>query len=218
MDVSAYLKKYPFLERQHSTMNLKYFGRFTLAQHVTSAYTWVLDDDTMPSKKWIDVCLRTVEAYNAIVSSAGRILIPNVNADGTPGHHPIRQECIGNLDRFNHCPEDTVVDFGCNSWFFRTEWLKYFWGTWPYTFQNGEDIHLSATCNIAAGIRTVVPRQPDVDSSGSMNNDYCIDEHASWKKDGFYDQRVSIMKHFIRERGWKPLRAELLAPALMAHP
>lgn len=205
--VERCLKLYPYVERFHSTYNLKYFGRFSLANHCASEYTWILDDDVIPSHKWIEVCIHTSKKYNAIVSGAGRIILTNNSLKEEPNSYEFSQSHIGdnNPTEINYCSKDTTVDFGCNGWFFRTEWLKYFWKIWPYTFQNGEDIHLSATCKILSGISTVIPFQASVEVCGNLKKSYSYDQYASFIKEGFYTQRINIVKYLIKEFGWKPI-------------
>lgn len=217
IQVADCLEKHPFLERVHSTINLKYFGRFSLAQHATSTYTWILDDDVIPSARWVETCINTSEKHNAIISDVGRVIIPipTYFSGEAPGAVAFKQEYIGDRSasahpRMNHWGEDTVVDFGCHGWFLRTEWLKHFWKIWPSTFENGEDIHLSAACKIFAGVATVVPRQTPPEICGNLRNDYGSDENASWTKAGFYEQRIGVVKHLIQEHGWEPLRIEQL--------
>jgi len=36
------MKKYPFVEAFKATVNLKYYGRYTLAKHAETTYTWIL--------------------------------------------------------------------------------------------------------------------------------------------------------------------------------
>jgi hypothetical protein len=206
--VTECLSKYPAVQYIHSSMNLKYYGRFTLALHPTTRYTWVLDDDIIPSPQWIETCIGACEKYNAIVCSNGRIVPPDDYYPEVPktGNY-LDQYFIGDsktMHAVNACPEDTLVDYGCSSFFFKTEWTKYFWGVWPCTRQTGEDIHLSASCKIMAGISTVIPRQTSAADSGNVNPAFSCDEHASWRKQEFYAQRAAVFRYFIEEKNWVP--------------
>lgn len=207
--ISKLLKKYPFVEVFYSSVNLKYFGRHTLAQYVTTTYTWILDDDIIPSQTWIETCLKICKANNAIVCRSGRIIPPN---DFYPGviksQIYLKQHFVGDskiVDGINICEEDTVVDYGCSSFFFKTEWEKYFWSIWPFTFQNGEDMHLSASCKIREDIPTIVPKQTSVENVGNLKPAYSFDKHASWKKEGFNAERAGVIKYLIEEKGWQPI-------------
>src|SRR5690242_4558816 len=52
-DVSRIIQQYPEVKLIKSPLNLKYFGRFSLAQFVETPYTWILDDDVVPSLNWL---------------------------------------------------------------------------------------------------------------------------------------------------------------------
>lgn len=203
------LKKHPAVHRIHSTLNLKYFGRFSVALHADTRYTWVLDDDIIPSPAWVETCIRTCEMRNAIVCSNGRIIPPGDYApEMVKGDDYLGTYFIGDspsLDLMNLCQEDTIVDFGCSSYFFKTEWLRYFWQIWPHTFQTGEDMHLSASCKILGNVATVVPRQHSARDSGNVTPAYSCDQHASWRKAGFVDKRSYVLKYLVEERNWCPI-------------
>ena len=207
--INKYLKNYPFVETFHSTVNLKYFGRHTLAQHVTTTYTWILDDDIIPSDTWIETCLKTCKNSNAIVCRSGRIIPPN---DFYPGviknQNYLEQYFIGDgitVNGISVCEKDTIVDYGCSSFFFKTVWERCFWSIWPLTFQNGEDIHLSAACKIQKNIPTIVPKQTSIADTGNSKPNYSFDEYASWKKEGFNAERAEVIKYLIEEKGWNPV-------------
>lgn len=207
--IAKCLKKYPFLEHFHATLNLKYFGRHSLAQHLTTTYTWILDDDIIPSKTWIETCIRVCEAKNAIVCSNGRLIPPNDFSPERPkNNHHIDRYFIGDsktTNAINLCDEDTIVDYGCSSFFFKTAWEKHFWSIWPCTLQTGEDMHLSASCKIGKEILTVVPKQTSPENSGNLKPAYSVDEYASWKKTDFIEQRTYVLKYLIEEKNWMPI-------------
>lgn len=209
VNVNDCLKKYPFVDIFNSTVNLKYFGRHSLAIHVKTKYTWILDDDIIPSSTWIKTCLRICDTNNAVVCRSGRIIPPN---DFYPGvikdQHYLKKYFIGedkSEKGFSICTKNTIVDYGCSSFFFKTEWERHFWSIWPSTLQNGEDMHLSATCKIREGIPTIVPKQTSTENSGNLKPAYSFDEYASWKKPGFNEERADVVRYLIKEKGWKPL-------------
>ena len=191
-----------------SDVNLKYFGRFSLAQYCTTGYVWILDDDVIPSACWLETSRRHCDRFDAIISSAGRIIPPR-------SLYPERIRSRTHLMRFfvgdssdratNYCPEHTAVDFGCNSWLFRTDWLRFFWAVYPHTLETGEDLHLSATCSIAAGIKTVVPRQTDTSYCGNLKRAYGFDRLASFRRRDFLAMRAGVIRYLTNEQHWKPL-------------
>ena len=209
MPIPPSLNKLPFIHVFKIPINLKYFGRYSLAQHCPTVYTWILDDDVIPSSTWIEKCESVCEANNAIVCSSGRI-IPNHN------FFPERVESIkylnqnfigdGNLEqRISLCEEDTKVDYGCNSFFFKTYWQKYFWSIWPQIFETGEDIHLSATCHIKEDIVTIVPKQTSCHDSGNLKLEYGRDAQASCRKQDFLMKRSEVLKYLINRQEWTPI-------------
>lgn len=202
------LARYPGISYVHSDLNLKYFGRFSLALHATSRYTWVLDDDIIPADNWVEKCISTCEQYNAIVCSNGRLIPPGDYTPEVSSDASYRMKYfIGDsplLNGFNVCPADTIIDFGCSSYFLRSAWLRHFWAIWPYTFDTGEDMHLSATAKLLGNVRTVVPAQTSPEDTGNRKPAYSCDEHASYKKQGFIQQRTRILKYLIDEKHWSP--------------
>lgn len=207
--VKDVLDDYPQVKYFQSDEDLKYFSRFSIGIHVRSEYTWVLDDDMVPSPTWIETCMRACGQHQAIVASNGRI-IPRDDfypeRVKSPGY--VNRYFVGDsrsVDSVNLCEADTKIDFPCSSYFFRTEWLRHFWAIWPVTFETAEDIHFAASCRILGNIGTVVPRQTSPADSGNTRPSYSLDEFASWKKEGFISTRAEVIRHFIREMGWKPL-------------
>lgn len=203
------LKAYPQIKYFQSDEDLKYFSRFSIGIHVRTEYTWVLDDDIIPSPNWIGKCIQTSQKYNAIVSSNGRI-IPKGD------YYPERIKGSDYADRFfigdsksgnavNLRDEDTVIDFPCSSYFFKTEWLRHFWAIWPVTLETAEDIHFAASCKIGGNIPVVVPKQTSENDTGNLRPSYSLDEHASWKRGGFSETRSDVIRHFIETQGWKPI-------------
>jgi hypothetical protein len=199
-------KQYPFLNILSSTVDLKYFGRFSFAQYVKSKYVYILDDDVIPSKNWLQECKNLCDTKNAIIASAGRIIPENDFYPEKLSNVP--DYFIGDVSRdvpYNYCELETQVDFGCNSWFFKSNWLRDFWRVPPYSFDTGEDIHFSAVCKIASGTPTIVPAQIDEVLNGNLKKWYGHDDMASWKQSDFLPQRAGILQNMIEKNGWKPL-------------
>ncbi len=189
-------------------MNLKYFGRFSIASHVKSEYLWILDDDIIPGRGWLETARSKCEALNAVIGCSGRIIpkgdfFPEKCSNGDPLTYFIG-DCHEDA-KMNYCSEDTMVDYACNSYFFKTAWIGDFWAIWPSTFDSGEDIHLSAALKIRKNIMTIVPRQCSAETSGNLKIDYGRDENASWLKSGFYDIREKVLRNMILVEGWKPI-------------
>lgn len=212
IDVDALQEEYkvifPHLFRIRSDMNLKYFGRFSIAAHVKSEYVWLLDDDVIPGRKWMQLSHEKCSGMNVIIGATGRIIPPDDFLPEMGTHGNIREYFIGDCydsGNANYCPCDKVVDFACNSYFLKSEWIRYFWSVWPFTFDSGEDIHLSASLKLRKNITTVVPAQLCEETSGNLQKEFSRDEHASYLKPGFFKTREGVLRNMIQVLGWKPI-------------
>jgi hypothetical protein len=179
-----------------------------VAVNVKSEFTWVIDDDVIPGKKWLERCCQKCASLNAAISCTGRIIPKGDYSPERGAKMDVSKYFIGdcyNTDKMNYCPEDMVVDYACNSYFFKSEWIKDFWAFWPFTFASGEDMHLSITLKLRRNIDTVVLSQLCVETTGNRNKKYSRDHHSSWRKPDFYDVREAILKNMMDVHGWKPL-------------
>jgi hypothetical protein len=205
--VEKYKRIFPSITCIESQMNLKYFARFSIASFTETEFTWILDDDVIPSSPWLETALKKCREHNALISCTGRIIPPDdfepETSKETPADFFIGDEpaALGH----NTCAKDTLVDFGCNSYFFRSSWIKHFWSIWPSTFRSGEDIHFAAALKIQAGINAIVPEQHSLSDTGNTRKFYGSDEHSSWLKPGFYDTRRDILKYLILGKKWRPI-------------
>lgn len=191
----------------NSTKNLKYFGRFSLAVNVTTDFVWIIDDDVIPGKNWLKKCAEKCVSLNSIISCTGRI-IPKGNFEPERIDETIRKMCfIGDMEFIskNYCENDTKVDYACNSYFFRTAWLKAYWSVWPQTFLSGEDMHLSATCKTILDVDTYVLSQATEQDCGNLHKIYGCDDDATWRTSDFISLRRKILEYHILERNWKPI-------------
>ncbi len=206
--IDKYKNALPYINVLRSEKNLKYFGRFSLAINCTTKFVWLIDDDIIPGRKWLENCTQKCEELNSIIACTGRI-IPKNNFQ--PEKFSLRgsfKHYVGvpkGVKTVNYCEKDTRVDYGCNSYFFQREWLSAYWSVWPATFQTGEDIHLSAACKELLGVNTVVLEQTDEDNNGNLYTPYGSDEVATWKQGNFLSEREKVFRYHILEKGWKPI-------------
>jgi hypothetical protein len=157
---------------------------------------------------WLETCERKCGELNAIITCTGRIIPPNNFRPEEKTEKGYEGIYFGDLipgKDLLFIEKDTVVDYACNSYFFKTEWIKAFWSIWPRTFLSGEDIHLSATCKSKLNIDTVVLKQTDVSDNGNIKRKYGWDRHASWKKNDFIDLREDVITYHTKEIGWAPI-------------
>ncbi|MDR1860421.1 MAG: glycosyltransferase [Bacteroidales bacterium] len=199
---------FPNIVLIHSDKNLRYFGRFSIAINVTTKFAWLLDDDIIPTSGWLERCVARCTALNAVITCTGRIIPPDNYRPEDTELNDSKGIFFGDFLNpfYNTCPDEVVVDYACNSYFFMSEWLKGYWSIWPQTFDSGEDIHLSATAKIRFGAATVVLAQPTREESGNTNKLYGSDLIATWRTGNFLALRENIFKYLIEEHHWKTLR------------
>lgn len=74
-DVESYGIKLKYV---YSSYDFGYFFRFSTAVYAESNYVYIMDDDLVPTKNWLNYIFNICKKRNVIVSSSGRIL-PNNN-------------------------------------------------------------------------------------------------------------------------------------------
>lgn len=191
-----------------SSKNLKFFGRFSVAININTKFIWILDDDIIPGELWLERSCKKCESLNSIISCTGRIIPRNDYQPEKPSNLSLNYfigDVHGHKDDITFCKEQKVVDFACQSYFFKSEWLRIFWSIWPITFLSGEDIHLSATCKQVLNINTTVLKQTNLRNSGSIKKRYGGDEFATFKKNNFLELREKVFRYHIIENNWKPV-------------
>lgn len=182
----------------HNNFNWRYHGRFAAAMLAKTKYVAIFDDDTIPGKEWFETNIRNVETYNAIMGSAGIILNKNAYSEHTRSGWPTKNEIFEEVDLVGH------------SWFFKKEWLKYFWMEEPYTWENGEDIQFSYLCKKYGNIKTYCPPHPanKREIHGSLAGEILgSDSKASYLNYGseFYVQRDKCVQYAVKN-GWQTVR------------
>ena len=137
-----------------SNYNWKFFGRFALGLMAQTKYVAFIDDDVIPGSKWFKNCLTTIrqDKYNGILGGVGA----RFTADDYDN-----KEVIGWLGTLSDTPQE--VDTVGQSWFMKKEHLRYMWYEEPYTYNNGEDMHLSYTTQKYGGVKKFVPPHPKSD-------------------------------------------------------
>jgi glycosyltransferase involved in cell wall biosynthesis len=133
--------------------NFGVWARFSYALNAKGDYVLMLDDDTVPGKRWIENCLNTM------------LLSPGLL--GTRGLQFATKNSYAGYSEFGvYVPNKTIqrVDIVGHAWFFRREWLGAFWGEYANRFPedlSGEDIHFSYALQKVLGLNTFVPPHPE---------------------------------------------------------
>lgn len=168
------------------------YARFTLPLLLESEFTWIVDDDMIPGPEYLKNALRCYERYQALIGGGGSIL---ESADFSE---------VRKVVFYRGIAADTEVDIACNSYFFPTRWIQHFWSWPPLRFDNGEDIHLSASLALA-GIRTFVPQQEDEFRAANIRTGYGKDSEALWRRADHFEIRREQCRKWVSERQWRPM-------------
>jgi glycosyltransferase involved in cell wall biosynthesis len=185
-----------------SNYNFGVWARFAYALNSKSEYICVFDDDTIPGNRWLENCLNTIETHDGLLGTVG------LRYQSTTGYYP-------HTSHGWRGPSDSVteVDIVGHAWFFRRDWLSYFWRELPDingSFIIGEDIHFSHMLQKYGNIGTFVPPHPSADTSlwGSLP-EYAskigTDEFAlSYNNTNVTDMNTAYLKAI--QNGFKPLK------------
>lgn len=191
-----------------SNTNYGVWGRFTAALNANTKYVCVIDDDTIPGKKWIENCLTTMQTNRGVLSTRGVI------ADQK---HDLQYPLPHSYKAVGWCnPNETVtrVDMGCHSWFFEKGWLRAFWSEMPETMpmRYGEDMHLSYSVKKHLGLNTYVPPHPigDRELWGSMPDTGLAygEEAVAASFDNAANMGMHKYWNFIRSNGYEIIAEE----------
>jgi len=183
------------------------WGRFIASLNAKTKYVCVIDDDTIPGKKWLENCFNTLKTHNGILSTRGALMNKGFDLRyPAPDSYKAIGWCSAN-------EEVTRVDMGCHSWFFEKNWLRAFFAEMPDTLpmRYGEDTHLSYAVKKHFGINTYVPPHPknDMDLWGSMP-DTAIkygEEPVAISMDYYANVGMNRYWNFVRQAG-HPIAAE----------
>jgi len=189
---SIILPKY--IKHIKSSYNFGVWTRFSLALNCKSDYICIFDDDTIPGNNWLKNCLNTIKKKNGLLGARGvRFASDN-------------EYIVGEEYGWNN-PNNNIkeVDIVGHSWFFKREWLSYFWREIPEIASSiyvGEDIHFSYILQKYLNINTYVPPHPKDDKSlwGSEPNSAIkigTDQHAISYDKKRLDEMDKTLKYYV---------------------
>ena len=191
--------------------NFGVWARFYFAMNARNQYVVVFDDDTIPGKRWLENCMKTMETNEGLLGTVGLIYPQPKPPHESSYFEPYVRVGWPNKGNNN---EPVQVDFVGHSWFFKKEWLSYLVRELPNPEYNicGEDMHFSYMLQKYANIPTFVPPHPidDKELWGSLKgNKYGADENSIWESnqkgvDGT-PSKYLMNRHFREQRlkGWK---------------
>lgn len=183
-----------------SSWNTKFWGRFMISLLINTKYVALFDDDILPSNKWFDNCINSINKQEGLYGGSGVRLIKDFyNPNSKVGWNGLHSDKIEEVDLVGH------------AWFFKQEWSKYLWYEKPYSWDNGEDIMFSYLLQKHGNIKTFVPPHPE-NNKELWCTDYKFafesgnDDNASFKKTNHYNLRNEIVKHCINN-GWNTIKS-----------
>jgi glycosyltransferase involved in cell wall biosynthesis len=187
-----------------NTINNKgVWERFNTAKQAKGDFVCIMDDDTIPGVDWLQNCYNSFQVKEGVYGTCGYLFNSN-------------KQYENNYERIGWCNpigKITQVDYVVHNWFFKKEWLKFFWKVDNVPHNYGEDMNLSFQLQ-KEGINTYVPPHPlDIQSLwGSLKGiEYGDDENSLWvsnpnnfknKMYGYFDKQIN--------EGWKLLNKETL--------
>ena len=131
-----YNLEYPaIIYRNESNHFNSLYGRFYNSLHVTSPYVFVVDDDIMPGKRYLERCIEFSQKNN------DRVVVCTYGVNFKEGETEYNVSSRYNPDVFLSKP--TQVHMGGQGWFMKTELLKHFLYQPPIDLSTGEDLHFS---------------------------------------------------------------------------
>lgn len=178
----------------YSNTNFKFHARFAYGLLAKSEYVAFFDDDTIPGKEWFKNCLDTMGSNDYILGTSGvRLESEFYDPHSKFGWNGNKNDKLEFVDLVGH------------AWFLKRSTLKYLWQEYPISWENGEDIQLSAFAYMLGGIQTAVPPHPmnSKDMWGSISGlEKGNDKNASHWKSNHASLRNEICKT-LSDRGYK---------------
>ncbi len=188
--------------------NLGPWFRFTAALEAPSKYVCVLDDDTLPGPRWLEMAIARLEAAEQ-EPEIGTLCIA-VAGEVFRSDNPADRYEVG-----PHSPraEELEVDIGRQGWVFRKELLLPFFNTPRQgTGQIGWAHHLAATLQLEEVLTVVLPYAPNNKEAWGMLESASTERSVSQAVERTAGQggpnltflREQLYKGY-RKLGWAPL-------------
>lgn len=185
----------------NNNYNYGVWARFAFALNSKSDYICVVDDDTIPGKRWAEHCINCIEKENGLYGTVGVIF----NDTG-----------YQSFERFgwpNPNKQKKQVDIVGHSWFFHRDLLSAFWRETspPLDYICGEDVHFSYSIQKYLGLNTYVPPHPSEDlevwgSQPQQAMSYGVDNNAISVNSNGIDFGKSLTHYY--DKGFKLLNVE----------
>lgn len=149
VDLSPYMND-PLFRVFNNSHNFGVWSRFLLATMAPTEHVCIFDDDTIPGTEWFANCMQQMNVREALYGTIGVLFRYPDN------HYEYEKRYGWDGPSIHSMPVDIVG----HAWFFKRQWLKYFFMDEPQVHsrsRNGEDIHFSHVLQKYANIPTYVP-------------------------------------------------------------
>jgi glycosyltransferase involved in cell wall biosynthesis len=194
------LKPTEVLVCDNTEQNLGVWSRFSLALMAKNKFVCVIDDDTIPGENWLQNCYNEMMIEEGLYGTCGYTFKSNT-------HYQNNYFRTG----WDNPNETKVqVDYVVHNWFFKKEWLKWYWSEIADEkyWLCGEDMNFSYQLQ-KHGIKTFVPPHP-VDNQtlwGSLKGwEYGIDDVSLYESnpENFRNNMFEFFDNQIK-KGWRLL-------------
>lgn len=187
----------------NTTDNKGVWERFKLAKKSKNDFVWVLDDDTIPGKDYLKNVLECFETNEGLYGTCGYLFNSNKSYEN-------------NYTRIgwpNPNKELKKVDYVVHNWFFKKEWLQYFWNVEKIPFNYGEDMNFSFQLQ-KHNIETFVSPHPTNEKEkwgSTKGHEYGDDAVSLWvsNPDNFKSNMFNYFK-FLINKGWKLINSKII--------
>lgn len=177
--------------------NLGVWARFTFALNIFSKYICVIDDDTIPGKKWIENCIETMQTHQGLLGCRGVKMID----DTYPSYPACNYQCVTRNETVER------VDIIGHSWFFERDWLRAYWLEAPSVDirYGGEDMHFSYVLQKHCGLYSYIPPQPESNPElwGSLDPSKYGEDMAATSRTNIGNTHSHEYWNFILSQGYK---------------
>lgn len=189
-----------------SETNQGVWGRFLYAaEEAKGEYICVIDDDTIPGKRWLENCYMHMIQKEGIYGTIGIGMFDYTNYPMGDGNQYRR---FGWDNPVQHCME---VDFAGHCWFMKRDYLiemikisSEYRARYKYV---GEDAFVSFA-NSKVGIRTIIPTHYSFNSEfwGSISKEYGKEKCALSVNIDNLNKMKEAVKELVEDYGWDVLQ------------
>lgn len=180
-----------------ASRNMGVWVRFSLARDLKTDFTWVIDDDTIPGKEWLETCLSLYNQRPNLYCAHGFRF--KHTGPFNESNHNLREQ----FGPFNKKPHPVAIDWAGHSWFFDNEVLRKSLSLPRAPHDTaGEDAHISYSAQLVGQGCFVTPYGEDLKKWGSLKAERGNDKNATHRVAGQRQKMIDSLNYY-RKQGWK---------------